>query len=78
MKVKGPMMATRTFQPPQSKVGQSLKDFALILEQASASGQALPFAQVYTGLMAELAARGEAERENAVIVEAVERRRAAS
>jgi 3-hydroxyisobutyrate dehydrogenase-like beta-hydroxyacid dehydrogenase len=78
MEVKGPMMATRSFEPPQSKVGQSQKDFALILEQAAAHGQALPFAQVYAGLMAELTERGDAGRDNALIVEAVERCRAAS
>ena len=78
MKVKGPMMAARTFEPAQSRVGQSRKDYALILEQAAVHGQALPFAQVYAGLMAELADRGEGERDNALIVEAIARRRVES
>lgn len=73
MDVKGPMMATRRFEPPQSKVDQSLKDFHLIADQAKARGQALPFAQVYTTLLQDCLARGDATRDNAVIIEAVAR-----
>ena len=77
MEVKGPMMARRRFDPPQSRVDQSLKDFQLIAEQAGARGQALPFAQVYTALLQDCLARGDATRDNAVIIEAVARCRSA-
>lgn len=78
MQVKGVMMATRQFEPLQGKVDQSLKDFRLILEQAEARGQALPFAGVYAGLLEGCVARGEAGRDNAFIVEAIARCRTSS
>lgn len=73
MEVKGRMMATRQFEPPQSKVDQSLKDFRLILDQAAGHGQALPFAGVYADLLQGCVALGEATRDNAVIVVAIAR-----
>jgi hypothetical protein len=73
METKGRMMATRQFEPLQSKVDQSLKDFRLILEQAASHGQALPFAVVYAELLEGCMALGEAMRENAVIVDAIAR-----
>lgn len=73
MEVKGRMMATRRYEPPQSKVDQSLKDFGLILAQAASRGQSLPFAGVYAGLLQDCMARGEAARDNAVIAEAIAR-----
>lgn len=76
MQVKGEMMATRRFEPLQGKLDQSLKDFRLILAQAAARGQGLPFASVYAGLLEDCVARGEASRDNAYIVEAVARCRA--
>lgn len=76
MSVKGQMMARRHFDPPQSKVAQSLKDFHLIIDQAAARGQALPFAQTYAAMMSDCLAHGDAERDNALIVEAIARQRA--
>jgi 3-hydroxyisobutyrate dehydrogenase-like beta-hydroxyacid dehydrogenase len=78
METKGRMMASRSFEPLQSKVDQSLKDFKLILEQAAGHGQALPFATVYADLLEGCMALGEATRDNAVIVEAIARRRIAA
>lgn len=78
MQVKGVMMATRQFEPLQGKVDQSLKDFRLILEQAEARGQALPFAGVYADLLEGCVARGESGRDNAFIVEAIARSRTSS
>ncbi|MGZ5151087.1 MAG: NAD(P)-dependent oxidoreductase, partial [Burkholderiales bacterium] len=46
MDIKGEMMARREYRHPQSRVDQSLKDFNLMLEQARAANQALPFATV--------------------------------
>lgn len=73
MQVKGVMMATRHFEPLQGKLDQSLKDFRLILEQADARGQALPFAGVYADLLEGCVAQGDAGRDNAFIVEAIAR-----
>jgi putative dehydrogenase len=75
MDIKGPLMARREFRTPQSRVDQSLKDFHLMLEQAGAAGQELPFATVYTRMLEDCAQHGEGEWDNAAIVEAIARRR---
>jgi 3-hydroxyisobutyrate dehydrogenase-like beta-hydroxyacid dehydrogenase len=74
MDVKGPLMARREYANPQSRVDQSLKDFKLMLAQARAAGQELPFATVYAQLLEECMRRGEGEWDNAVILEAIRRR----
>jgi L-threonate 2-dehydrogenase len=74
MDVKGDLMTTRSFEHPQSKVDQSLKDFRLMIAQATGAGQALPFAQVYASLLADCVERGEGALDNAIIVEAIARR----
>lgn len=74
MDVKGDMMARRDFQAPQSRVDQSLKDFTLMLEQARAAGQDLPFAAVYARMLEDCVAHGEATWDNAAILEAIARR----
>lgn len=74
MDVKGPLMAHREYDKPQSRVGQSLKDFRLMLDQARAQGQALPFATVYAELLEDCMAHGEAAFDNAAILEAIRRR----
>lgn len=75
MDIKGPLMARREFRNPLSRVDQSLKDFHLMLEQASAAGQELPFASVYAQLLEDCMQHGEGELDNAAIVEAIQRRR---
>jgi putative dehydrogenase len=74
MEVKGAMMATRRFEPPQSRVDQSLKDFRLIIEQAGAHEQSLPFAGIYAALLEGCVAAGEASIDNAAIIEEISRR----
>jgi putative dehydrogenase len=74
MDVKGEMMARREFTDPQSRVDQSLKDFTLMLEQARAKGQDLPFAAVYARMMEDCIAHGEGEQDNAAIAAAIARR----
>lgn len=74
MDVKGPLMARREYGNPQSRVDQSLKDFKLMLAQARAAGQELPFANVYVQLLEDCMRRGEGEWDNAVILEAIRRR----
>jgi len=73
METKGPLMARRQFRDPQSRVDQSLKDFHLMIEQARAAGQQLPFAEVYARMLESCVERGEADWDNAVIVEAIAR-----
>ncbi|MGZ5159356.1 MAG: NAD(P)-dependent oxidoreductase [Burkholderiales bacterium] len=75
MDIKGEMMARREYRHPQSRVDQSLKDFNLMLEQARAANQALPFATVYVRMLEDCVARGEAQWDNAAIAEAIARSR---
>jgi 3-hydroxyisobutyrate dehydrogenase-like beta-hydroxyacid dehydrogenase len=75
MDIKGEMMARREYHHPQSRVDQSLKDFNLMLEQALAASQALPFATVYVQMLEDCVARGEARLDNAAIAEAIARSR---
>jgi putative dehydrogenase len=75
MDVKGDIMVRREYRNPQSRVDQSLKDFRLMLEQARATGQALPFAAVYARMLEDCMAHGEAEGDNAAIAEAIARQR---
>jgi 3-hydroxyisobutyrate dehydrogenase len=74
MDIKGSMMARREYSKVQSRVDQSLKDFKLMLGQGRAAGQPLPFAQVYADLLEDCMGRGEAEWDNAAILEAIRRR----
>ena len=75
MDIKGPLMARREFGNPQSRVDQSLKDFSLMLAQAAAVGQELPFATVYARMLEDCVRHGESEWDNAAIVAAIARRR---
>ena len=75
MDIKGPLMARREFRNPQSRVDQSLKDFSLMLKQAGAVGQELPFAAVYARMLEDCVQHGESEWDNAAIVEAIARLR---
>lgn len=74
MKVKGSLMVERRYEPPQSRVDQSLKDFSLIRELGLRQGQGLPLTDLYIDLLASCAARGEAHLDNAIIQEAIARR----
>ncbi len=74
MDVKGAMMARRDYTNPQSRVDQSLKDFKLMLAQGQAAGQPLPFAKLYAELLEDCVRQGEAEWDNAAILEAIRRR----
>jgi 3-hydroxyisobutyrate dehydrogenase-like beta-hydroxyacid dehydrogenase len=73
MPVKGPLMVQRRYDTPQSRVDQSLKDFALIRAQGRKAGQPLPLAELYVQLLESCAARGEGHLDNAVIHEAIAR-----
>jgi len=75
MDIKGPLMARREFGNPQSRVDQSLKDFSLMLAQAQAKGQELPFATVYARMLEDCVQHGEGEWDNAAIAAAIARHR---
>jgi L-threonate 2-dehydrogenase len=75
MDIKGGLMAQRQYRNPQSRVDQSLKDFRLVLEQAHAAGQGLPFAAVYVRMLEDCMAHGEGEWDSAALAEAIARRR---
>jgi 3-hydroxyisobutyrate dehydrogenase-like beta-hydroxyacid dehydrogenase len=77
MDVKGALMAKREFRDPQSRVDQSLKDFNLMVDQARACGQDLPFATVYARMLEDCIAHGEGGWDNGAILEAIARRGAA-
>jgi 3-hydroxyisobutyrate dehydrogenase-like beta-hydroxyacid dehydrogenase len=66
-------MVQRRYDAPQSRVDQSLKDFALIRAQGRKAGQPLPLAELYVQLLESCAARGEGHLDNAVIHEAIAR-----
>ena len=74
MDVKGGFWTADRFEPPMSRVDQSLKDFKLMLEMAERSGMQLPFAMLYAELMSDCMAHGEAAMDNAIIVNAIRRR----
>ena len=74
MDVKGELWADDRFEPPMSRVDQSLKDFALMLEMGRRARMQLPFATLYADLMRDCVAHGEAGMDNAIIVNAIRRR----
>jgi 3-hydroxyisobutyrate dehydrogenase-like beta-hydroxyacid dehydrogenase len=67
-------MVTRDFTS-EGKVTQHLKDVHLILEQAGARGQELPFATVNAALLEACIAHGEADLDNSIVIEEIRRRR---
>lgn len=73
MDVKGPAMVERRFDPPQSRVDQSLKDFSLVVRLGSEAGIKLPFARRYRQMMADCIDHGEGHLDNAIIISAIER-----
>jgi 3-hydroxyisobutyrate dehydrogenase-like beta-hydroxyacid dehydrogenase len=75
MDVKGDLWANDRFEPPMSRVDQSLKDFTLMLEMAKQVGMQLPLASLYADLMRDCVAHGEAAMDNAIIVNAIRRRK---
>ncbi len=74
MDVKGGKMIARDFAP-HGKVGQSAKDFGLILAAGKSRGQELPLASVYADLMAGCIDAGESEFDNAAVIAEIARRR---
>lgn len=70
---KGEAMIARDFTP-LGRIAQSHKDFSLIEATAAGKGlSALPFAATYLAMMADCLAAGEADHDNAAILNAIER-----
>lgn len=73
MAAKGPAMVARDFTP-LGRIVQSHKDFALIQDMASRGGAGgLPMVATYLDLMADGIAAGEADLDNAGVLNAIER-----
>lgn len=72
MDVKGRKMVDRDYTP-LSKVSQTLKDFTIMRTYAQGAGQRLPFADVYIDMMQSLVDAGEADLDNAALIEAIKR-----
>lgn len=73
MDIKGPLMLQGRFEPPQSRVDQSHKDFSLIVGLGEHVGLGLPFAREYRRMMQQCIDEGEAHLDNAIIIRAIER-----
>jgi 3-hydroxyisobutyrate dehydrogenase len=75
MDVKGDKMVTGDFSPV-SKVNQHHKDFNTILGEARKRGQQLPFASLLVEVLEACERHGDAERDNAITIEEIRRRKA--
>ncbi len=73
MDTKGVKMVARDYTP-QGRIAQSAKDFALIAAEAARLGQPLPMAALYSDLIAGCIGAGEADWDNAAIIEELRRR----
>ena len=73
MDVKGAKMVKSDWEA-HGKISQTLKDFMLMHEQATAHGQKLPLAQTYLELVQGCVAAGEGEWDNAAVMQEIRRR----
>jgi 3-hydroxyisobutyrate dehydrogenase-like beta-hydroxyacid dehydrogenase len=74
MDVKGKKMVSGDFVP-HGKITQTLKDFSLMLEQATRLGQQLPLAQTHVDLLKGCIAHGEGDLDNSIVIQELRRRR---
>lgn len=70
---KGEMMVHGTFEPPQSRIRQHLKDVHLMLAAAHAQGQELPLSAAHAALMQAAINAGDGDLDNAAIVRQIAR-----
>jgi 3-hydroxyisobutyrate dehydrogenase-like beta-hydroxyacid dehydrogenase len=73
MDIKGRKMVEREFKP-EGFVHQSLKDLTLMHEQASKVGQSLPALELNKSLLEACVRAGEADYDNAAVIEEIRRR----
>ena len=71
MQIKGPLMVKRSYNNPQSRVDQSLKDFGLIHELSEKMQQHLPLTEIYIQLLESQKKIGKEHLDNAIIFEAI-------
>lgn len=76
MDVKGHLWVNDRFDPPLSRVDQSLKDFKLMVEVGRRVGLGLPLASLYVDLLEGCVAHDEATLDNAAIIREIRRRHA--
>jgi putative dehydrogenase len=76
MDIKGGKMVEGDFSPV-SKVSQHLKDVRTMLAFAAKHGQALPFLALLAEVLEACERHGDGERDNAITIEEIRRRRAA-
>jgi len=76
MDIKGGKMVAGDFTP-HGKIAQTLKDFSLMLELARRLKQDLPLAATYTDIVEGNMKAGEAELDNAAVIQEIRRRRRA-
>lgn len=76
MDVKGGKMIDGDFTPV-SKVSQHLKDIRAMLGEAAQGGQELPFLSLLAEVVEACERRGEGERDNAITIEEIRRRKTA-
>ena len=75
MGVKGPLMVSGRFDPPLSRVDQSLKDFKLMSAVGRKLGMGLPFANLNVDVLEACVANGEAILDNAIVINEIRRRK---
>lgn len=70
---KGARMVSGSFDAPQSRIRQHLKDVELMLGQAANAGQALPLSATHAALLRAAVAAGDGELDNAAIIRQLRR-----
>jgi 3-hydroxyisobutyrate dehydrogenase-like beta-hydroxyacid dehydrogenase len=74
-RIKGPLMVSQAWTPPQSRIAQHLKDLRLMLAAAAAAGQGLPLTQRHAALLQAALDAGDGDLDNAAIVRQLRRER---
>jgi 3-hydroxyisobutyrate dehydrogenase-like beta-hydroxyacid dehydrogenase len=66
---KGSRMVERSYEPPQARVAQHLKDVRLMMGLADQQGLGLPLTQVHESMLTELTQQGLGDLDNSAIAE---------
>jgi len=73
MDTKGPKMLSGDFVP-EGRVRQTFKDTQLMLDQARKARQKLPLLEIHADVLAACMRHGEADADNAIVIEEIRRR----
>ena len=68
MDVKGRKMIERSFEPPEARLAQHLKDVRIILQAGRDSGARLPLSGVHEELLSEAVERGWGGLDNSAVI----------